>query len=87
MNTIYKYPLAPGYTTIQVPHNAKVLCAKVQGSQPCLWVELERTMVTVERKFVTLGTGDLFNSKDYVYIDTVLLDNDMLVFHIYEVVR
>ena len=47
MKTIHKYGLSIGTTTvIKLPTNTQVLLVDEQDDTPCMWVELDTSMLT-----------------------------------------
>jgi hypothetical protein len=89
MKTIYKYPLdIAGCQKIVMPTDAKILCVQTQIDIPCLWALVERGSTRFEkREFVTLCTGHHPTPDDIeklVYIGTVQMCDESLVFHVFE---
>lgn len=84
---ICKYDLnLGGITTIQMPINAVVLDAQLQGNGICIWVLVDLIEEVKNKVFETIGTrisimpSEKFQRK---YIGTVqLLPN--LVYHVFE---
>lgn len=105
MKTIYKYTISntPDVITgvnlegkIYVPADSKVLCCKVQnGTDVCVWVELEKAAwddakVPIQRITIKLfGTGwnmDYLKDKKYEYLDSIYIGTDGLyVYHAYAI--
>lgn len=83
MKTIWKYEISP-CCKIQVPKNGKVLTVQVQRNQPCLWILVDPNAKKEVRKFVTYGTGHEIKYENGKYIGTFQIDNDNLVFHVFE---
>ena len=92
---IYKYPLGlkSGTQVIKMTKYWEVLCCKVQGEIPCLWVSFDETEKEEEDRYFTLQTtGHIFqdeftkDKKSYFksYIDTFFLDDGVFVGHVYE---
>jgi hypothetical protein len=88
MKTIWKYELErTGEQRVEVPRNAKLLCIKTQHGKPCIWFEVETESGTEERIFSIFGTGHEIPQDmgvSYEYIDSFLVADDNLVFHVYE---
>lgn len=81
---IYKYTLAVGAQTVDMPEDAVVLQAHEQNGEIRVWVESEDPSVMAPRAFFVVGTGDEFDCpEDAEYIDTVHVQG--FVWHVYEV--
>lgn len=105
MKTIYKYKISNTLDVISgvnleskicVPADSKILCCKVQnGTDVCVWVELEKAAwddakVPIRRITIKLfGTGwnmDCLKDKEYEYLDTIYIGKDGLyVYHVYAI--
>jgi len=83
MKRIYKYELTPLHTMIEMPVGAELLCVKVQNGTPCLWALIDDDAAPEYRPLVIFGTGDTVVNAGK-YIDTFLIENDSLVFHVFE---
>ena len=84
---IYKYDLVfPGYATIMMPRNAKILCVQNQNDLLKLWALVQPGPMVdglAERKFRVFGTGnDNFDDKNLEYLDTVQIGP--FVWHVFE---
>lgn len=84
MKTVWKYSLGPYGGSIDMPSGAKALHLAKQDGFICLWVEVDPDTPLMERHFVPVGTGHEVPD-GAVYVGTVLLDDDSLVLHFYEV--
>ena len=92
MKTIYKYTLDPTKRNpqkIQMHQQAKILCAKEQGDDICLWAEVESNYIKEDRLIEVFMTGQeipVGMGVDRVYINTVTIGNlaRPYVFHVYE---
>lgn len=88
MHTIYKYKLQTLHNqTIEMPVNSKILCAKKQGEDICLWalVEVVNRDIKEPVKLHIFGTGwDIENYEDLEYIGTFFVDSGTYVFHIFK---
>ena len=88
--TIWKYPvLAGGVFVHTMPTGAMVLCAKVQGTAglPQMWVLVDPERTPVRRVFRVVGTGHDIDSAEadrLAYVDTFMLEDGNLVFHLFE---
>lgn len=86
-NTIYKYPLALGLTTVHLAKGAKILTAQVQGDEVCIWAIINPEITEKEKRiFYVVGTGATlpdsvsFNN----YISTVQYQH--YVAHVFELI-
>ena len=74
------------YQTIELPINAKILCAKVQYGGPCIWfINPDVHSSSKETKKIRIyATG--YECKDIKgkYIDTLMFKEGDLVFHVFE---
>lgn len=69
MKRMYKYPLAQcGDQTIALEWGAAIRALQMQGSTPCLWVEVDAyEKAKVERRFFMFGTGyDIPSGLSYI---------------------
>jgi hypothetical protein len=85
MITIWKYPIqVVDRQMVKMPHSAKIICAKMQFGQLCLWAEVTDQPVRAEdREIMIVGTGHPITSTAYKYIESVVDGN--FVWHIFEV--
>lgn len=81
---IYKYELTPT-GNVSMPMGAEILCVKVQKLNPVIYAKVDPIAKMETRKFYIVPTGDPV--PDAFYIGTVLLNNDSLVFHIFDASR
>lgn len=88
--TVYKFPIhTTDEQTIDMPQGAKVLCAKLQGDTLCLWALVSPRAPRERRTFLVRGTGhpiDVAEGYDVQYVDTFMMYDGGLVFHVFEVV-
>ena len=89
MKTIYKYGINTGMTSITLPKRSKIFSANYDPNGVlCVWVAVDTTEEEIEERFVYLtGTGwPLEDLKDwnYRFIDTVIDENNGLVWHVFE---
>lgn len=103
MNTIYKYTIdniesivsdnnKVGYD-IEMPVNSKILSAKVQNGNLCIWALVDPDYELETRTVFVIGTGwplidVIFSTRKNIeqkinFIDTVLLGNGAFVYHIF----
>ncbi len=88
MKTIWKFPvpLTDESTVLEMPANAEILTAQVQGDQPQLWAIVDPTAVTELRTFRTYGTGHRIDQDPGRYVATYQLHGGGLIFHVFEIV-
>lgn len=103
MNTIYKYTIDSienivsdnnkvGYV-IEMPFNSKILSAKVQNGNLCIWAMVDPNCELETRTVFVIGTGwplidVIFATRKNIeqkvnFVDTVLLGNGAFVYHIF----
>lgn len=81
--TIYKYEL-PDDLILEMPKGAEVLTVQMQRGSPCLWARVDPEEQVEKRKFVIHGTGHPVPSSTGKYIATFQVDDETLVFHVFE---
>lgn len=86
MKIIYKYQIYPNSTTIFMPEDAQILCVKTQNGEPCLWAlhSSDNSIPNLYKEIEVFPTGYYFNDEGLKYIDTFLIENDSLVFHVFQ---
>jgi hypothetical protein len=85
MQTIWKYPIAPGHVKLILPEGAEILCVQVQGEEVCLWAKVDTDKTPTERRILTYGTGhDMEENVIHRYIGTFQLMGGLLIFHSFE---
>ncbi len=88
MKTIWKYQLtAEVEQTIFMPIGAKILYAREQGRNICLWAEVDSSKDQEKRHIEFFPTG--FRIKrdmgfERTYLGSAHINNGELVFHVYE---
>ena len=87
MKTVWKYELA--LTDLQhliLPENAEILKFDTQYNIPVIWVLVDTEATDVEeRVFRFCGTGHPIAKGTYQYIDTIIMADGGLVWHLFEV--
>ena len=83
MKTIYKYEISPLHTAIEMPKGAELLSVKTQNNTPCLWALVDTDQPPEDRFLVVFGTGHPVVNHGK-YLGTFLIENDSLVFHVFE---
>lgn len=89
MKVIYKYEVHyVSETKITLPENAKILSCKAQGNIINIWALVDTYPSGYEDVyFKIVGTGEKVKPNildEYEFLDTVLVHNDSLVFHIFK---
>lgn len=86
MLKIWKFTLDPYNLNVDMPQGAKILTAREQGDNICIWAEVDQNAIYEKRFFEVFGTGDVLptDMATRKYIGTALLQGGGLVFHIYE---
>lgn len=88
MRTIYKFTVRPDMLKVQMPKGAKILTAREQFDEICIWAEVDTDRPNEMRHFEVYGTGHptpadgIGQSREY--IGTAHLEGGALVFHVYE---
>lgn len=83
MKTIWKYELATLRQTIPMPVGARILSAAAQGTSICVWVEVDPSTNYENVTLVTVLTGHPMPDVPMTFIGTVLLNEGMMVVHVY----
>lgn len=85
---IYKYPVRiTDVFSIDMPAGAQLLRAMAQGDSPQLWALVDPERRTDRRYFRLVGTGhpiDDATAERLKYVDTFMLEDGALVFHLFE---
>lgn len=86
MRTIHKYILPlPGTFTLDLPEGAQLLSFQSQYNQPTLWALVDPAAPLCPRSFRLYGTGHPISEPDLTYIGTRLMEDDSLVWHLFEI--
>lgn len=93
MKTVHKFILGLNEhirpaASIEVPKKAKFLKAAKQRNDICLWYEVDTDNELERKVFLVYMTGESLTGTLYCrgdYVDTILLDNDNFVVHIFEI--
>lgn len=86
-SVIYKYPLHTfGTTIVKVPGNSQFLSVKTQDDEVVAYFLLhtDTTLPETHYTFYSVGTGQPFVNEGMEMIDTVMLNEDRLVLHIFK---
>ena len=89
MKTIYKYSINTGLTPITLPKRSQIFSANYDANGVLsVWAAVDTKEEEMERRLVYLtGTGwSIEDLKDwnYRFIDTVIDENNGLVWHVFE---
>lgn len=86
MKTIWKITLKPIDTQeIEVPHGARMLCAREQYEQVCVWFICDPDAPKEKRGIAIAGTGHPApEPQDAQYIGTASLQGGTLMLHVFE---
>ena len=81
---IWKYTIRFG-GSLEIPKGAKLLSAKMQNDDICIWAVVDPKELPVTRKFEVYGTGHSINDiGDLTFINTVMNEDHSLVLHVFE---
>jgi hypothetical protein len=72
---------------LELPKDSKILTIQLQGTSPVVWYsfDVEKAEDREWRTIAVVGTGLEFESGNWRYISTVLVQAGYLVLHFYEV--
>jgi hypothetical protein len=92
MKTIHKYEFMVNDTVqLTLPVNAEILAIRSQYEKfdvLTLWAKVDLNAEGLEMRVLRIiGTGHTFDDVGLEYLDTVLVADDSLVWHIFEIVR
>lgn len=84
MQTVYKYQIeVVDEQEIEMPEDAKLLTAQMQGEMLCVWALVDNQLPTAKRKILVRGTGHDAHGVG-TYISTFQMRGGALVFHVFE---
>lgn len=91
MQVVYKYKLSIGIVNTIVLHpDAQVLCVKAQRDDICMWVLQDTNKMypagSYHRSFIVVGTGNPFEVRIKEYHGTIMSQDHVFVYHVFEVV-
>lgn len=81
---IWKFPITPENTTIEMPKGSEILTIQTQKETPCIWALVDPNAEKVTRIFEMYGTGHEIDKKERMYINSFQLYGGGLVFHLFE---
>ncbi len=85
--TIWKFALKPlSEQSIEMPENAQIISIQMQASLPYIWAIVNPVNQKKKRVFHTFGTGTVIPEADRNYIGTYKSQDDVLVFHVFELI-
>ena len=85
MKCIWKYILGPySEQSLQIPKDSTILSVDSQGSKLCLWAMVDPDKTKEYRVFEVFGTGLSIPPGNRTFIGTCKLDNDTMIFHVFE---
>ena len=86
MQTIWKLVLDNSDTQV-MPVGSTLLSVHEQNESICLWVLVDPTKPTEERRFAVYGTGQPIPQKKQGFIGTVHMMQGKLVLHVFEIFK
>jgi len=86
MRTIWKFALTVADSqVIEMPREAKILSAQMQGESLSLWAEVIPERARTKRIIEVYGTGHTIeDDADLIFIGTVQMLGGQLIFHVFE---
>lgn len=88
MQTIYKYKVeATDHPNVILPAHAEILSARAIGDDIYIWARVDPEQLGIARQLAIYGTGHpvQLSASQLRFIDTVLMYDGRLVFHVFEV--
>jgi hypothetical protein len=83
--TIWKYEISvEDDFELEMPESAKILKVSLQDNIPTMWVLVDKANQREKRRFAIYGTGQSLPDNYGTYIDTFLVRQDSLVWHLFE---
>ncbi len=87
MKTIHKQILDVHVISYQLPKNSKIICAREQKEEICIWYECDTNEKKKETvRIYIVGTGHCLPAgieNEFTYLGTAFLSGGSLVFHVY----
>jgi hypothetical protein len=86
MKTIWKATLlGTDIQEIEVPDGSRILCAREQAEQVCIWFICDPDAAKVKRTILIFGTGhEAPADADANYLGSTILHHGALVLHVFE---
>lgn len=88
-HAVWKFPIFTDLSfTLPMPRGARILSAQTQRGEPQMWALVDPDAGPEEREFRLVATGERIQDADRLtYIGTVQMNDGLLVFHLFEVMR
>lgn len=84
MMQVWKFPIEPDTTILEIPETHEFLCAQTQHDEPCVWALVDPKKPKIKKTLRIFGTGhDIVEPNNLKYIGTFQILSD-LVFHVWE---
>lgn len=86
MKTIWKYRLdVSDEISVSMPVGAKVLTARDQGDDICVWALVDQDQMQMRAKtFIVVPTGRQIDERGLSYVGTAYIRGGRPIFHIFE---
>jgi hypothetical protein len=85
---IFKYPLTiDDEIKISMPEGSEILTVQTQGERPFIWAIVDTDAPLTTRRLCVRGAGHTFKGNEGKYIGTCQIDNEFLVFHVFEEIK
>ena len=84
MKTIWKTEITAGSGSAALPKGARPISVHVQDGTPCMWSIVDPEAEIEMRSIHIAGTGHDLPENLGAFIGTFLVQNDSLVFHVFE---
>lgn len=84
--SVWKFPIViDAHQVVTMPRFAKILYVAYQGPTLCIWALVDPDALPVKRRILVAGTGHARDDLAHAdYVGTILLNQDSLVFHIFD---
>lgn len=83
--TIWKIEISSSHGGMMLPKGATPLSVHTQNGQPCMWMSVDPNAEREKRDFRAFGTGQFLPENIGTFVGTFLVENDALVFHVFEI--
>jgi len=84
MKTIWKYTLEPDCLSIAMPVGSKILYAREQRDQICIWALVDPEAKTETKQFEVYATGHDVPDRYGEYIGSAHIMGGTFIFHVFE---
>lgn len=85
MKTIWKYPINPRQNKIEMPIGAQILSIQTQRGNPQMWALVDPNNRKETRIFQVYGTRWDIQDFPGKYIGSFQVEEETLIFHVFEV--